>query len=326
MRNTKLSNALYNWLRGFYLTVQSEENKKSPDPKKIFAISSFELSNGFLQFYDLKGMIKKKSTLVMKIPVEEIDSIESFPNELSVTWNGVTNIFFKKNSSECFSDLRDKIRALLEENQVALQKRQNTDLRQSELLALFKGVVPVIDVCFDVLMLLHEKRPDWPKINQISVNMLHDLPLTWKTLPALSLDFSSFSHAAVTKKPEVVSTEAYSLLWAIHDYFFSLNHQDNAVDAHLDFRNAIVLVDSYFALNDVFLGEVVGDKDNKEEHLFLEESLKVLAEATSFKVDVEALEAGFARFGVEGKNGSAIVDTRAIFKAQLIQLAAKPLT
>jgi hypothetical protein len=302
-----------------------KDNSESLFPRRVFAISDFELSNGVLKFFNPHGLFKKKIAVVREIPVSEIDSVESYWNELSITWNGVTNIFFKKNSFESFSDLRDKIRALLEENQTAKQKQQNTDLRQTELVALINGVAPVIDICFDVLMLLHEKRADWPKINQISVNMLQDLTLTGQTLPPLSLDFSSFSNAVATKKPEVVSTEAYSLLWAIHDYFFGLKPNDNQANGYPDFHIAIATIDSYYALNDIFLGKIVKDKDHEMENRFLEDSLKGLGEATGFRVDVEALKAGFARFDVEGNKDSLVADTRTIFKAQLSQHATKHL-
>jgi hypothetical protein len=305
------------------LAVQSEENTKSLYPRRVFAVTSFELSNGVLEFYDLKGLLKKKSILVRKIPVKEIDFVETYWNEISITWNGISNIFIKKDSFESFSDLRNKIRALLEENQANLQKRQNANLKQTELIAFINGVTPVVDICFDVLMLLHSKRADWSKITQISVNMLQDLTLTGETLPPLSLDFSSFSYAIASKKPEVVSTEAYSLLWAIHDYFFGLKPDNNKADEHPNFRIEIALIDSYYTLNDIFLGKIVEDKDTEKENRFLEESLKGLAEATGFRVDAEELKVGFARFDVEDNKDSLVVNMRAIFKAQFSQLAAK---
>jgi hypothetical protein len=305
------------------LVNQIKENPESLLPRRVFAVSDFVVSNGVLKFFNVKGLLRKKIVVVREIPINEISHVESYWNELSITWNGVTNIFFKKNSFESFSDLRGKIRALLEENQTAIQKRQNADVRRTELVALISGVAPVVDICFDVLMLLHEKRAGWPKINQISVNMLQDLTLTGQTLPPLSLDFSSFSHAIATKKPEVVSTEAYSLLWAIHDYFFGLKPDDNEDDGHPDFHIAIAMIDSYYALNDIFLGKIVKDKDNEIENRFLEESLKGLAEETIFRVNTEALKAGFARFDVESNKDSLVADTRTIFKSQLSQLATK---
>jgi hypothetical protein len=305
------------------LPDQSRDNPETLFPRRVFTVSDFELSNGVLKFFNLQGLFKKKVVVVREIPVSEIGNVESYWNELSVTWNGVTNIFFKKNSFESLSDLRDKIQSLIEENQTDLRKRQNADLRQTELVVLINGVAPVIDICFDVLMLLHGKRPDWPKINQISVNMLQDLTLTGQTLPLLSLDFSSFSRAVATQLPEVVSTEAYSLLWAIHDYFWNLPQGDKA-DEPLDFKPVLTVIDSYYAINDIFLGKVVGDQDNKKETQFLESSLIGLSEIFCLKVDIEVLKDNFSKFDLANDKAEVVSNTRRIFKEKLVNLVVKP--
>jgi hypothetical protein len=178
-------------------------------------------------------------------------------------------------------------------------------------------------VCFDVLMLLHQKRANWPLINQRYASLPHNPTLATQSLPPLTLDLSGFSQAVTTQQPEAVSKEAYSLLKTIHTYFFNLKPEDEASDGHLDFHSSFVLIDSYFALNDVFLGKTVGDKDKKEE-AFIETSLKSLLDATGFKVNLEELNAAFALFDGETDRESAIEDTRWIFKEQLCQLTPKP--
>jgi hypothetical protein len=64
-----------------------------------------------------------------------------------------------------------------------------------------------------------------------------------------------------------------SLLWAIHDYFFGLKPKDNKDSGDTDLRSSITLIDSYYTLNDIFLGKIVKDEDNEKENCFLEESL-----------------------------------------------------
>jgi hypothetical protein len=305
------------------LPDQSKDNPELLFPRRVFTVSDFELSNGILKFFNLQGLFRKKAVVIREIPVSEICSVESYWNELSITWNGVTNIFFKKNSFESYSDLRDKILALLEENQATLLKRQNAGLRQTELVALIKGVAPVIDVCFDVLMLLHEKRLDWAKINQISINMLQDLTLTGQTLPPLSLNFSNFSHAVTTKTPEVVSTEVYSLLWAIHDYFWNLP-QGEAADEQVNFKSVLAIIDSYYAINDIFLGKVVEDKDNDKETQFLEWSIARFSENLCLNVNVEALKDNFSKFDLVDDKAEAISDARRIFIEQIVNPVTKP--
>ena len=121
IRSNESSIDLGDKIRGNNVT-EANENPESLLQKKVIAVSRFEILNGVLKFFNAKGLVRKKIAVVRSIPVNEISAIESYRDELSITWNGVTNIFFKKNSFESFSDLRDKIRAMIDESQIALQR------------------------------------------------------------------------------------------------------------------------------------------------------------------------------------------------------------
>jgi hypothetical protein len=306
------------------MTQQTKDKPKSPPPKEAFTVTDFEASNDTLKLFKTKGFFKKTPVLLMQIPIDEISRVESYRNELSVTWNGATNVFFKKNSSESFSQLRDKIRAIIDEHQEALQKKQISESKETDLITIINGVVPFVDVCFDVLMLLHPKRANWSLINQRCAFLPQNLTLTTQTLPPLTLDLSGFSQAVTTQQPEAVSKQAYSLLKTIHTYFINLIPDDEAFDGQLNFHRSVVLIDSYLALNDVFLGKTVGDKDNQKEKAFVETSLTALSYETGFKMNLEELNTAFARFDAQTDREGTIENTRCIFKQQLRQLTPKP--
>ena len=59
-------------------------------------------------------MLKKQWIVVKEIPLLEIEHIEKFGNELSVTWKGVTYTFFSKEKTDVFSKLVDQVNGILE--------------------------------------------------------------------------------------------------------------------------------------------------------------------------------------------------------------------
>ena len=140
---------------------RKHQEKELPFSRRIFAISEYELSNDTLKFFDEKGLLKKQLVLIRQIPVYEITSIESYWNELSVTWNGITNLFFMKNSFESFSKLRDQIKDLLDQQRKDLEFKGKADERRADLTSVMEASIGVVDISFDMLMGLREKRVNW---------------------------------------------------------------------------------------------------------------------------------------------------------------------
>jgi hypothetical protein len=288
--------------------------------RRVFAISDYEFSKDTLKFFKLTGFFKKRPVILKEIPVAEIENVESYWNELSITWNGVTNIFFKRNSLESFTDLRNKIRRMIEENVKNSQKNQLLLQRQTDYILTLESTFSLLDSLFDVLMALHEKRIDWLSINSHCKTLGQNLNLNTKTFPPLVLDFSMFSNAVLMQSTKEVADEALSILKLIYEYFNSLSKaEDTLVDIHPNFEDLTTLLVSYYTLNDLFLGKIVGDDDNTQEIRCLDLWLQKLAEQTNFKPDKEKLGWFIDRFGVEGTVGY-IEGSRALYRDQLSAL------
>ena len=60
-------------------------------------------------------MGKKQWIVVREIPVLEIEHVEKFGNELSVTWKGTTDSFFTKEKTDLFGKLVDQVTRMLED-------------------------------------------------------------------------------------------------------------------------------------------------------------------------------------------------------------------
>ena len=152
----------------------------------MFAISEYELSNGTLKFFDVKGLRKEHRVLIKEIPVFEITSVETSWNELNVTRNGITDSFFRKDSFESFSELRDKIRNMLEERRKTLEFNEKAIIRKKDLTSIIDASMGIADLSFDVLIELNEKRIDWNRLDGVTANFKENLTLPSKKLRRFS--------------------------------------------------------------------------------------------------------------------------------------------
>jgi hypothetical protein len=294
--------------------TENKDNSKTLFPRRVFAVSDFEFSNGTLKFFNTQGLIRRKIVLVRAIPVSEISSVESYWNELSITWNNVTNIFFKKNSYESFTDLRDQIRVMLEEYRIALQQKESVANKEKEIIAIIKSILPVVDMCFNFLMGLHDTKIDWKHAAESCNGIGQNLQLTSRTLPTLTLDFVKISTAVAIQSQQEMANESLNLLKSIYHYFICLAQDDEIANIHPNWVNPII--DSYYTLNDIFLGKIVGDKENLAGNNFLIDTLTNI-DMKGFKINMEELKVRIDRFDVEADKQSAVKNARDLFKSQL---------
>ena len=139
-------------------------------------------------------------------------------------------------------------------------------------------------------------------------------------MPPMNLDFSKIAPAVKSQLPKETSNEAFSILAAVYGYFDGLNPDEDQKENHPNFQDAKALISAYFMLNDVFLGKVVGDKENSAEVSQLEGALQNLAAETNFKVNVEELKGNIDKMALDSDKAKAIERSRKIFKEQLKQL------
>ena len=100
----------------------------------------------------------------------------------------------------------------------------------------------------------------------------------------------------------------------------NLSLEDEIKDNHPNFENSKALISAYYTLNDLLLGKVVGDKENKKENEYLEENLQNLGSGTNVKVNAEELLGSISKMGLDVDKESVIEASRGIFKEQLKSL------
>jgi hypothetical protein len=298
----------------------SEEQENPPKKKqKGIEVAKVEVSDNIAKFFVAKGLGKKHWIVVREIPVLEIEHIEKLGNELSVTWKGTTDAFFTKEKTDLFGKLVDQVNGILEDQRKTKENNEKAALRRNELLGVINTSVGIIDQSFNVLIGLQKKRINWERFEGYSKDLGENIALTWQTMPPLNLGFSKISSAIKTQIPKEASNEAYSILKATFGYFDGLSVDDEFKENHPNFQDAKAVILGYFMLNDLLLGKVVGDKENKEEISQLESVLQNLAAETNFKVNIDELKSTINKIDVDSNRESVIERSREIFKQQLKQ-------
>jgi hypothetical protein len=296
--------------------VNSTVQENSQKPKGI-PVTKFEVTDDTARFFAVKGFLKKQWAVVKEIPVYEMTGIEIFRNELGVTWKGVTYTFSVNEKTDSLGKFRDKVNGMLEEHRKLLERNEKAALRRNELLGVINASIATIDLSFDVLMGLQEKRINWQRLEGYSDGFGEHLNFTGQSMPPLNIDFSKVFSAIKRQIPRETSEEAYNVLESVYGYFNGLNLDDDIKEIVPNFQSAKAVILAYFLSNDILLGIVVGDDENKEEKSQLETVLLNLANTSKFEVNVDELNRMMDKAGLEIDIKSAIKDSRGIFKEQL---------
>ena len=296
--------------------VESPQEKllKPKEKNKSLKTAKYEVSNNSVKFFAAKGFPKKQWVLIKEIPVNEIASVESFGNELSITWNGAVYSFVFNKKTESFSVLRDQIRGLLENQLKVVESSDQTGLRRSDFAGLINGSMGVVDLLFDVLMGLHARRVNWAGLEGCADRLGGTWSFTGQTLAPLNLDFSGVSAAVKRQVPKETARESFAVLKVIYGYFEGLKPQEDMDKSGFNVPNVRAVILAYYMLNDLLLAKVIGERDSIKVNSALEGMLLRLAGESSVKVDFGELRAAMDKLGVGVDDESAVGESRGVFR------------
>jgi hypothetical protein len=306
--------------------VPVENNLGSPAEKPHeLLINKAEMFDNTLRFFVKKGFLKKRLVMIKEIPVYEITDIESNNNRFTITWKGVKDTFLTMENPELFISLCDRVKTTLEEQKTDKDTWKSA-LRRNEILAVLDASVGIIDFSFNILIGIHKKQIDWQRLNDYSSeDLLNTFSFTGQFMPPLSFDFTKISSAIENQNLEETSKEAYEILKVIYNYFDNLILTEDLKESIPNFVNAKAIILSYYTLNYLLLGKLVGEQDNANEYNQLKGVLELLANDTNFKVNIETLKASMDKVIPESYSETEIANTREIFKKQFLLLVYQSL-
>jgi hypothetical protein len=191
------------------------------------------------------------------------------------------------------------------------------NLKNKELLEIINASIGLIDLSFDVLIELQEKKINWQDIELHFAALWENNSFIKQALSSLNLNFSKVSLAVKSQSFNETSSETYEILKTVYNYFSGLSPKDGATEKNRDFQTAKELILAYLLLNEVLLSKVVGDKENLEENIFLEIAVQKLSVEANFRVNVVVLRELIEKVGFESDKKRSIENVRNLFKEQL---------
>lgn len=301
-------------------TESSQEKKPETKPNsKRLAVDKYEFTDNIVKFFIAKGFLKKRWVALKEIPINEITNVESYGNELNITCNNAVHFFVLKKKSELFSSLSEQIRVLLEERSRTAVGSEKADQRKRDLTVLVDTSIGSIDILFDIFISLNGKRVNWARLESYLDSTANNLNIDEKTLIPLTWNFAKVSDSINRQLPKETSKEAYNVLKMIYGYFDTLETDDSPRDAALNIQKVKAVILSYFILNDLMLGKVIGEKDDQEEIFELEDVLFSLNKDSTAMVNFAAIKTNLDKLDFEAENNNLVEDTRTIFKENLKQ-------
>jgi len=296
---------------------QSSQQKATKPKQESIRVEKFEISQYVLKLLVEKGFLKKRWVAIKEIPLNEITLIKSLGNELLITRNGVTDSFLIENKKSSFSGLPEQIQNLIQERQKNLENEAKANQRKHKLAELIDATVCIVDLLFDVLMAMQVKTVNWINLESYANSLREKMCLTQQTLAPLNLDFSNITDTIKSQAPEKASREIFDLLNSIYGYFDNLELKEEPEKEHPNIADAKAAILASYALNDLFLGKIVGEKDDQKESQVLDITLQNLAKDTNFKINYQDLKVDLDKIDSYAESENIIESIREIFKEQL---------
>ena len=275
-----------------------------------------EFIDNKLRFHWEKGRLRKRRRIVRKISISDIKSMNRTENELSIIWNGVTDLFIIDYGElagsifEMIPQTSIEQRKLFEEKELAKQK-------WNEFIIVFSVVIETIDFLFDILRDLRG-WVDWPHIEDLlNISLKKVQELANQKIEWIQLDFSNLITAIKTHSLEGTSEETYKILRYLHDYFSGLNISNLSLGKiHPNFHDGKSTILAYYLLNDIMLGMIIGDRVEKEINSLLL-MLEDLSMGTNLTINIDDVSK-IKKATTDQDRDRIIEKNRALFKKQLV--------
>ena len=283
-----------------------------------FGKGQIECLEGTLKFYSAKGGLLKRGELVKTIPLTEIASVTLENNELAVEWNDITERFIVEDASVAQSIFEKtnqllKLRDELTPEQVVISQSEKEASRKET--GKVDETLAVVDSMFDILLSLHG-RVDWTRLSGHLTHFIEALKNVHEQPAFADLDLFRLSLAVNDHDVELVRSECLRLLESVYCNFEEKSSTGEPQQS-LNSLNHEPTVLSYFLLNDIVLGSVVGDEKIGDEVNQFTSLLDSLSKKEGIQISVNEILRSVNRLVAEHGKKSFVEEARRVFKSQL---------
>jgi hypothetical protein len=295
-------------------TVSPAEKPKKESKINSTQIDKFELSDGKLTFFVLSGVFKKRWVNTSEILLTEISHVESNGNLINITRGGAVHRYVYKNKTDSFERLQEQILVYLSEKQATAEDSRKIAALKAELASAINASIPIVDLCFDILMAMNKKRINWSQIDTVTGKLAGTLDFSGQNIASLSIDLSKIPLSVKSQVPKDVAEHVMDVLKTIYAYFDALTSHDSLVENTANVDNAKKALLAYFTVNDVLLAKFTGQKVEDKEISALENVVLALVDKSVITSSWDELNGALSNVK-EGELGLA--EARTLFRFQL---------
>jgi hypothetical protein len=291
-----------------------------------FGDGALVLADDSVKFYVETGRFRKHRKIIREIPVADVESVERQGNDLSIAWKENTDVFAMAQPSQ-IEPIYERLMAALKGRTKEAENKETADQKQVELAQLAVKAMETADSFFVILKNLHG-RVDWSLVENSFKQSEENVKSLASQANSLCLDITQLSAAVQERRPKEIAEKTYDVLKTMYGHFDGMaSSSENAEQVHPNHRDARLVIQASYVLNDMLLGFVVGDDAVEKEGAELLKVLDDLAKVPGLKIDVNEVKTSFDKMcGEKDKQGLVAEDIRLMLEQQLKELASPPLT
>jgi hypothetical protein len=275
-----------------------------------FGKGQLEFAENSLKFYVEKGRLSKQKEMTKQISLADIESVTLESKELSVISKGITErlVIEDKTFAQMLYEKANEFLKQTQKTTEAINSAAAASLEEEKSERILGVALSIVDSLFDALISL-QGLVDWKRITNCVKRGEKDLKKIAgeNMFEKTPLDFSLLSLAVTEHNAELISKEGYRLLESLYGSFQTADTKS---------QKAKNVVQSYYALNDVILASIVGDKNVEDELKQFTTLLGTLPQETGINVG-EISESLNRLIQEQGKEPYAEA-SRGVFKRQLV--------
>jgi len=277
-------------------------------------VGSLKQTEDSLKFNLRKKPFSKRGQLTKDIELGQIDSLNQNDNRINVYRNAQIDTFVFRESvaPQVYSSIREgwlNRKKTLEKN-AALEE-------QTQLAPIFTSLVETVDPLFDMLIGL-QGEVNWDRVE--SCLKLCEESAKNAANPALAppnLILINISSALKKHEPEEISKQVQFILDSLYQSISVLRSKNDSFNQlHPNYQDLKTAISAYYTLNDIMLGEAVGDSEVKKEKAALVDVLNQLSNQTNANLNHSLLAEGLRTLHV-GEIEAEFAEIRALFQEQL---------
>src|SRR4030066_1896956 len=208
-----------------------------------------------VKFYVETGRFRKHRKIAREIPMADVESVERQENDLSIVWKGATEMFVVEQASQV-EPIYERITTALKERTKDAENKEAADQKWTELTKMTRAAIETTDSLFDLIKNLHG-RVDWSLVETSFKQSEENVKTLASQANSLCLDITPLSAAVQERRPKEIAEKTYDVLKTMYEHFDGMaSSGENAEQLHPDYREARLVIQASYVLNDMLLAAV----------------------------------------------------------------------